>query len=88
MSEELKPCPCGSSAHIEDQSKTKNKHEGVVFGRIVCDKNNPFDVPSKRCYMKTVCGPLKEVIRSWNNRPREDALKVRIAELEGKNGSI
>lgn len=60
-------CPCcGSKAHIEDMTKNKIGHKGIVYGRIVCDKNNSSE--QNRCYIKTVCGEFSKVLASWNNR--------------------
>jgi hypothetical protein len=69
LNKRLKKCPCcGSNAHIEDKQTIKKYGIDVVYGRIVCDKNIKNSKPLYRCYIKTVCGPLGETIRSWNSR--------------------
>jgi len=66
---ELKPCPfCGGIARITEKHKNMKGYDEVLFGRITCENNHRFQNPEIRCFIKTVCAPLNEVIRSWNTR--------------------
>ncbi len=65
----LKKCPCcGAKAHIEDLTMNKIGKLNRIYGRIICDRN--IKGSSARCYIKTVCGEFKNVVRSWNRREK------------------
>ena len=70
MSEELKPCPfCGNEASIKDVVVYPNceKAPAYVGCKNHCAGGSGYD--------------LQDTINRWNNRPLEDALRARIAEL-------
>jgi len=68
MDEELKPCPfCNDRATLF----TKNKEFAYI---IECD--------NEWCLASMQGKTIGSIIANWNNRPCEDALQARIAELE------
>lgn len=78
MSEELKPCPfCGKKASIQDCSY----YGSAPAWSAMCD--NPT------CFAYTEAFKTKkEAIERWNNRPAEEALQKRIAELEAERDRL
>ena len=78
MSEELKPCPfCGKKASIQDCSY----YGSAPAWSAMCD--NPT------CFAYTEAFKTKkEAFERWNNRPAEEALQKRIAELEAERDRL
>jgi len=73
MSEELRPCPfCGESVELDYSELPNRKHWFITCE--CCGMMYQSSI-SQRKYVKV----------DWNNRPIEDALNARIAELEAEN---
>lgn len=81
MSDELKPCPfCGEVPDVNNPA-TFHREVGDRWARVVCC----IEGPEIRSGFYTPLEEWKdEAIAAWNERPIEDALRARIAELEKK----
>jgi len=65
----LLPCPfCGSNPQVYSEEK----HDGCKMFEVLCD--NPD------CYGSTAIGEKDNVVKSWNNRPIEDALRAELQQ--------
>ena len=77
---EIKPCPfCGEVPKITGDPDSEEYIRGYSMGFIECRNDS--------CPMlgNFIMAPTqKEATAVWNNRPIEDALRARIAELEAK----
>lgn len=63
----ISKCPsCGGKAYLTEITKNNLGHRGEIYGRIVCMNNSNSTKSGTRCYMKTICGPIDQVLRSWN----------------------
>ena len=73
---ELKPCPfCGESVELDYSELPNRKHWFITCE--CCGMMYQSSI-SQRKYVKV----------DWNNRPIEDALNARIAELEAENNRL
>ena len=73
---ELKPCPfCGESVELDYSELPNRKHWFITCE--CCGMMYQSSI-SQRKYVKV----------DWNNRPIEDALHDRIAELEAENAAL
>ena len=73
---ELKPCPfCGETVSLDNSELLNKKH-----WYITCDYCGMM-------YQAVVC-QRKDTKTGWNNRPIEDELTARIAELEEECASL
>jgi Lar family restriction alleviation protein len=63
----LKPCPFCGSTDIDSEPNTD------TYGSVCCNK----------CGFGSPYGEISIMIEHWNSRPIEDALRTRIAELDG-----
>lgn len=80
---ELKPCPfCGGEADIFE-----NQGESYPTYCIVCPADTCGYALQDDFYQERLDGK-NVVLRKWNTRPIEDALRQRVAELEGAIRSI
>lgn len=74
--DELKPCPfCGDA---EDLSIVRI-NDSAQYWCIECESCD---------YNRYIFGTKQEVIKAWNTRPSEDALKAEIERLEEKVARI